>query len=413
MTDRYALYLAAFVRAVSTGMIGVLLGVYLSELQLDAASIGIVVGAGLAGAACATLIVTLLANKVGSRRSLLIVTMLGCAGACGLALSSDPWMLAVAGFVGMVNGMGRDRGAALVIEQAVLPLTTGNRDRTTAFAQYSVLQDVGHALGALLAGLPALVQHWIAVEVPAWRTTIGIYAVLSLLPCALYLRLSPQIELSPVPAAARVTAKTKAILWKISSLFAMDGLGSGFLTTALISYFFHERFGTSLEWIAVLFFCARVMNAASHLVAAWLAKRIGLINTMVFTHIPSSLLLVTVAFAPSFPIAAVLFLLREGLVEMDVPTRQSYLMAVVEPTERTFVSGVTQLVRLGAWAVAPPVAGFLMAGASLTVPLMVGAAMKILYDVLLWRAFRGIRPPEEMHGDSSGELVRPGSSHGQ
>src|SRR5262249_28280776 len=151
----------------------------------------------------------------------------------------------------------------------------------------------------------------------------------------------------------RLATETKRTLWKISALFAVDSLAGGFLTAALLSFFFFERFGASEAAVGALFFGARVANAASHLGAAWLAKRIGLVNTMVFTHIPSSLLLVTVAFAPSFPIAAALFVLREGLVEMDVPTRQSYVMAVVRAEERTFASGVTHLVRLGAWAVAP------------------------------------------------------------
>jgi MFS family permease len=175
----------------------------------------------------------------------------------------------------------------------------------------------------------------------------------------------------------------------------MDSLGGGFLTTALLSFFFHVRFGTGVETLAVLFFASRIVNALSHLGAAWLARRIGLVNTMVFTHIPSSLLLLTVAYAPSFPIAAALFLLREGLVEMDVPTRQSYIMAVVRPEERTFASGITNLVRTGAWAVAPAFAGLLMQEGALVVPLLAGAAIKIVYDVLLWRAFRGLRPPEE------------------
>ena len=183
---------------------------------------------------------------------------------------------------------------------------------------------------------------------------------------------------------------------KISALFAVDSLAGGFLTTALLSYFFFERFGSTEAVIGGLFFGARLMNAASHLGAAWLARRFGLVNTMVFTHIPSSLLLVTVAFAPTFAIAAALFLLREGLVEMDVPTRQSYVLAVVHPSERTFASGITNLVRLGAWAVAPAVAGTLMNGDSMYLPLVIGAGMKFAYDLLLWRAFRGIRPPEEI-----------------
>jgi MFS family permease len=396
MGDRQSLYAAAFVRSVATGMIGVLLGVYLAELDLDVATIGLVIGLGLAGASVATLAVTLTADRIGHRRSLVLIALLTTAGAVALALSSHPVVLGIAAFVGMANGMGRDRGAALVLEQAVLPETTSDHERTNTFARYNVLQDAGHALGALLAALPAGLQHWTAMsEAPALRGSVGIYAILCFLPCLAYLRLSAQIESGRLARQRPASEATKAILWKICSLFALDSLGGGFLTTALLSFFFRERFGTSIEAIASLFFAARLLNAGSHLAAAWLARRIGLVNTMVFTHMPSSLLLMTVAIAPSFPIAAVLFLLREGLVEMDVPTRQSYVMAVVEPHERTLASGVTHLVRLGAWAVAPTIAGFLMSGAWLALPLYVGAVLKLLYDLLLWRAFRKLRPPEE------------------
>lgn len=396
MGDRHSLYAAAFVRSLATGMIGVLLGFYLAELSLHAAAIGVVIGLGLAGATVATFGVTVAADRIGHRRSLILITLLSAGGAIALALSSHPVVLGVAAFVGMANGMGRDRGASLVLEQAVLPETTSDRDRTRTFARYNVLQDIGHALGALLAGLPTLLQQLTAAtEVSALRVSVGLYAILCLLPCVAYLRLSPRIERSRLAREQRVSPQTKSILWKISSLFALDSLGGGFLTTALLSFFFRERFGTEIATIGALFFAARILNAGSHLAAAWLAQRIGLVNTMVFTHIPSSLLLVTVAFAPSFPIAAALFLLRESLVEMDVPTRQSYVMAVVAPHERTVASGVTHLVRLGAWAVGPSIAGFLMSGASLALPLYIGAGMKLLYDLLLWRAFRKIRPPEE------------------
>jgi MFS family permease len=396
MGDRQSLYAAAFVRSVSTGMIGVLLGVYLAELKLDATAIGVVIGVGLAGAALATLAVTVAADRVGHRRSLVLISLLSAGGAIALALSSHPVALGVAAFVGMVNGMGRDRGAALVLEQAVLPTTTTDRERTNAFARYNVLQDIGHALGALLAGVPALFQHWSsATENSALQASVGIYAVLCILPCVIYLRLSARIEVSRLGPVQRVSNETKRVVWKISSLLALDSVGGGFLTTALLSLFFRERFGASIGAIAALFFAARILNAGSHLAAAWLAKRIGLVNTMVFTHMPSSLLLVTLAFAPSFPIATALFLLREGLVEMDVPTRQSYVMAVVAPHERTVASGITHLVRLAAWAVAPAITGALMSGVSLAIPLYVGAAMKLLYDLLLWQAFSRLRPPEE------------------
>jgi hypothetical protein len=216
-----------------------------------------------------------------------------------------------------------------------------------------------------------------------------------LMPLFAYLRLSPAVDAPRGARRAPLSQGTRRILWRISSLFAIDSLGGGFLTSALVAFFLYERFGAGLEVIAPLFFVARVANALSHLGAAWLARRIGLVNTMVFTHIPSSLLLVTVAYAPSFPVAAALFLLRESLVEMDVPTRQSYVMALVRPEERAVASGVTQLVRVGAWAVAPVFAGLLMEGVSPALPLVVAAALKITYDVALWRAFRHVRPPEE------------------
>jgi MFS family permease len=397
MNDRQRLYLAAFVRALATGLIGVLLGVYLGELGLDVRSIGLIVSVGLAGAATATLLLTFLADRLGHRRVLLALTLLSAAGGVALALSSHPIILGAAALLGMVNGMGRDRGAALVVEQAVLPATVREADRTMAFARYNVLQDMGHALGGLVAGVPALLhQSGLFTGPPTLRWSVAGYAALSILPAASYLGLSAAIEAPDISRHSRVSPESRSILWKISTLFAVDSLAGGFLTTALLSFFFYERFGVGLEAIGPIFFGARVLNAVSHLGAAWLARRIGLVKTMVFTHIPSSLLLISVAYAPSFPIAALLFLLREGLVEMDVPTRQSYVMAVVRPEERTVASGVTHLVRMGAWAVAPAFAGILMQDVSLMLPLVIGAGMKISYDLLLWRAFRHVRPPEEL-----------------
>jgi MFS family permease len=209
------------------------------------------------------------------------------------------------------------------------------------------------------------------------------------------MRLSPAVEPRVAGPRARLSPRSRGLLVRIASLFAIDSLAGGFLTTAMLSLFLSRRFGASAAVIGALFFGARVANALSHLAAAWLARRIGLVNTMVFTHIPSSFLLATVAWAPSFPVAAALFLLREGLVEMDVPTRQSYVMAIFPPEDRTLASGVTHLVRLGAWSVAPSFAGLLMQGMSLGTPLVIGGAMKIVYDLALWTAFRRVTPPEE------------------
>ncbi|OGF13244.1 MAG: hypothetical protein A2W00_08470 [Candidatus Eisenbacteria bacterium RBG_16_71_46] len=396
MHDRTLLFAAAFLRAVATALIGVLLGIYLAKLGFDPAAIGVVIAAGLSGAATATLIATLAADRAGRRRFLLALALLGAAGTAAVAVATQPLLLGAAAFFGMLNGMGRDRGAALALEQAMLPATASDAGRTRVIAWSNVLQDAGHALGSLLAVLPEALRRFAGVgDVTSFRLAVGVAALLLLVTAALYVGLSPAIEVHAGRTAAPLSRESRGVLIRICSLFALDGLGGGFLTTALLSYFFFERFGTPAGIIGVLFFGARLANAASHLGAAWLARRIGLVNTMVFTHVPSSLLLVTVAFAPSFPIAAGLFLLREGLVEMDVPTRQSYVMAVVRPAERTFASGVTYLVRLGAWAVAPSFAGILMQGVSLATPLFIGAGMKIAYDVMLYAAFRHRRAPEE------------------
>jgi MFS family permease len=396
VVERRLLYVTAFLRAVTTSLVGVLLGVYLARRGITGASFGTIVSSGLVGAALAAVLATLVADRIGRRRFLLGLTALSMIGTVAFALGSTTFALAAAAFVGMLNGMGKDRGAALILEQAALPSTTSAAGRTQAIAWYTMLQDLGHALGALLAGLPALLGTAPAgSSADPHRALLFGCAALSLLAGVLYLYLGPVIEVASADARSSVSARSRAIVFKISGLFAIDAVAGGFLTTALLSYFFFERFGVNEGVIGALFFGARLMNAASHLGAAWLAKRIGLVNTMVFTHIPSSLLLATVAFAPNFAIAALLFLLREGLVEMDVPTRQSYVLAVVAPEERTFASGVTNLVRLAAWAVAPLFAGLMMTENSMHLPLVIGAAMKISYDLLLWRAFRGVRPPEE------------------
>jgi MFS family permease len=395
--ERGVLYAAAFLRATATGLAGVLAGIHLAETGFDPAEIGYVVGAGLAGAAVAALGVTLAGDRLGRRASLIGLSAIAGMGGIVVALAADFAVAAAAAFAGMLNGMGRDRGACTILDQAILPATTTDAQRTAAFAWYHVLQDAGHAAGALLAAAPTLVAAATGLgRTEAIRATFAGHGALLLATAVVYLGLSRAAERAgPEIATGRVSPGTRRVLWRISSLFALDSLAGGFLTTALLAYFFHERFGASETAVAFLFFGARVANAGSHLGAAWLARRIGLVNTMVWTHVPSSLLLLTVPYAPSFPAAAVLFLVREGLVEMDVPTRQSYVMAVVRPEERTLASGVTHLVRLAGWAAAPAFAGVLMANLGLGTPLVVGATMKIVYDLLLWAAFRRERPPEE------------------
>jgi len=376
-------------------MSGVLVGLYAAGLGLRAAGVGIVISAGLLGVALGTLAITILGERLGRTRCLVALAVLAAIGTAAFALAPAAWMLAPAAALGMVNGMGRDRGAAFSLEQALLPDLTDEKGRTRAFAWYNVVLDLGHATGALAGLLPSLLRRAGFLPLPSYRAGFLVVAGLSLVGAIAYAGLSARARAQRAVRLPPIGPESKRRIAGLAGLFAMDSIGGGFLTTALLSYWFFRRFGVAEETLAPLFLLARLANGASHLAAAWLARRIGLLRTMVFTHLPSSFLLLTVPIAPSFTVAALLFLLRECLVEMDVPTRQSYVVAVVGPAERAAAAGATNLVRTAGWAVAPVFAGAAMQGLALWSPLVAGAALKIAYDILLYRGFRKIKPPEE------------------
>jgi MFS family permease len=395
------IYLAAWWRSFNIGLLGVVLGVYLSREGFSATAIGLVIAAGLAGMATGMLFITFKADHLGRRRTLISLSLLSALGAIPLIFHVGlPSLLALA-FVGMLNGMGSDRSPSFALEQAMIPGLVSDQRRTWALAWYSVVLDASGAVGALAAGLPLLMQRIWAVDLGAGYRALFIgYAGIHLLSALFYLLLSHQVEVSrinlPGKPITRISSETKSTVTRLASLFAIDSFGGGFLSDALVSYWFFRRFGIAEGRLALLFFTVHVLNALSHLGAAWLARRIGLIKTMVFTHLPSSIFLIAAAFMPSPQWAVVLFLLRESLVEMDVPTRQSYVAAVVRPEERTFAAGVTNLTRNVAWAAASSVAGLFMQQVAFSAPLLLGGGLKIFYDGLLWRAFRHVKPPEEL-----------------
>jgi MFS family permease len=398
--DLTLLYASAWVRSFSIGLLGVVLGVFLFREGFSSVTIGLVIAAGLAGAATGTVFVTLWADRLGRRRTLFVLSLLTALGLVVLIFHPAAPILVALAFVGMINGMGTDRSPAFALEQAVLPGLMSDQRRTWGLAWYSVLLDSGGALGALAAGVPLLAQRiWGADLGLAYHAMFWGCAALNILGGVLALFLSQEVEVVRSAGAQLgvkgVSAETKATVLRLSSLFALDSFGGGFLTDALVAYWFFRRFGIAEGQLAVLFFAVHILNALSHLGAAWLAKRIGLVKTMVFTHLPSSIFLIAASLVPSARWAVVLFLLRESLVEMDVPTRQSYVAAVVQPNERTFASGVTNLTRNMSWATASSVAGFLMQRLAFSAPLFLGGGLKIIYDILLWRAFRHLKPPEE------------------
>lgn len=390
---------AAFLRAFGFGLTGVVLGIYLFRVGLSSLSIGMVIGTGLAGSALATVTVTARADRMGRRRTLVMLALLGAVGFGALAASPAVSLLLLAAFGGMLNGTGTDRSAAFALEQGIIPGLVPDASRTWSLAWYNVILDSAGSLGALAAGLPLLLQRWLTIPLlTSYRTVFVGCALLTVATAVLYPFLSSAVEVPRVtaePSLPMLSPATRSIIARLTGLFSLDAFGGGFLTDALVAYWFFRRFAVPEESLGLLFFGVHVLNALSHLGAAWLARRIGLVNTMVFTHLPSSLFLIAVPFAPSLKIAIILFLCREALVEMDVPTRQSYVAAVVLPNEHTFASGVTNLARNVFWAVGSAVAGFLMHSVAFSAPLVIGGGTKISYDLLLYRAFRKLKPPEE------------------
>ena len=390
---------AAGVRAAAVSLVGVTLAIHLARLGFSTTGIGLVIGTGVAGSAAATVLVSVWGDGWGRRRTLTVLAALTAVGYAALAGVSHPMAIALLAFVGMLNGMGRDRGAASALEQAMLPETVPDQRRTLTLAWYNVVVDAGHSIGALAAAIPSLVAFAAAIPIDrVQRLTFLGCAVALLASVVPYWRLSSRVERRSEGCGPRplpVDPQSKRVITRLAILFGLDSIGGGFLNSALIAYWFFQRHAMSEASIAVLFFAARILNAVSHLVAAWLARRLGLLNTMVWTHLPSSVFLLIVPVSPDAALAAALFLAREALVEMDVPTRQSYVLAVVKPAERTLASGVTNVTRHVAWAVGPAVAGSVMQQVAPAAPLVIGGLLKISYDLLLYRGFRHVRPPEE------------------
>ncbi|MCA1561640.1 MAG: hypothetical protein LC753_04715 [Acidobacteria bacterium] len=308
----------------------------------------------------------------------------------------------------MVNGTGRDRGPAAAVAQALLPGTTTDERRTWAMARYNVVIDTGHALGALAAVVPTLLVRVFQISDAAGHmwTFFGGGAALMIATVPYFFLPSAIEQVEPPPAISRpdnVDPSTRGIVRKLMVLFGLDSIGGGFLSSSLVAYWFFQRYGTSEVQLAWSFFAARTLNVVSHLAAAWIARRIGLLNTMVFTQLPSSIFVMLAPAAPTATAAAALFLTREALVEMDVPTRQSYVVAVVPPSSRTYASGMTNATRNAGWVVGPLVGGTAMQHVALAAPLLIGGALKIVYDLALYGSFRHPRPPEERVGLTSRE----------
>jgi MFS family permease len=386
-SDLRIVFITSFVRSFAISALSVFYGLYLAALGLSEVEIGFLIATGLLGMAVGTLLAGRTADRIGRRKSLAFLSAVMAMSGILLAFSSDISLLIGASFIGMVNGMGRDRGALQAIDQAVIAQSATQVNRTSIFARYTFTMDAGGAVGALFAGVPQSLTEY--------RTAILIYALAlgTLVPA--YYRLSRGIESTERSTQKSIfSPQTRKRIVRFASLSTLDSLGGGFITRSLLTYWFVQRFDVDSIWIGPLFASAAIVNSVAYFVAARLARRFGLVNTMVFTHIPSSVFLMLVPLAPTFPMAVILFLIREFLAPMDVPTRQSYLAAIVSEHERSAAAGVVNMVRNASWVVGPTLAGWAMSF-SLSAPLYFAGVLKIAYDLSLWRAFRNIRPPEE------------------
>lgn len=387
---------ARAVRSFAYGMLSVLLGVYLKEQGLGSFEIGAIFSLAIAGGALSTLVASAMADRVGRRTYLLAAGVLMSAAGLAFALADGFPFLAVAALLGTVSPTATEVGPFLSIEQAMLPQTTAVERRTTAFAVYNLGGNVAAALGALAGGLPVVLETVTTLDRgEALRAMFLIYAALGVIATLLFARLSQAVEVSEERRPLTGLRRSRKRVAGLSALFALDSFGGGFVIQSVVALWFFEKYGVPLERLGTIFFVSGILSGASFLVAARLAGRFGLLNTMVFSHLPSNVLLMLVPLAPSLPLALAAYLSRMALSQMDVPTRQAYTVALVEPEERTAAAGTTNLSRTLAQAVSPSLGGLAMGSLSLSAPFLIGGGLKIVYDLALFAAFRRVRLAEE------------------
>jgi MFS family permease len=389
------LYAARALRGFGDGFAIILLPVYLSALGYGPAEIGIVATAALLGSAATTLAVGVLARHFALRNLLLFGAFLMVATGIALPAFEPIVLIAIVAFLGTVNPSGGDIGPLIPLEHASLAQGVAAEKRTRTFAQYSLIGAMATAAGSLAAAAPQLLAAEGFDQTTAIKLMFYAYGGLGVLAAALY-------AFVPVRPATAATAKpavlgpSRGIVIKLAALFCVDSFAGGFVVQSLLALWLFERFDLSLAQASVFFFWSNLLAAFSYPVAAWLSRRVGLINTMVFTHIPSSLCLIVAAFSPNLAFALTLLLVRSALSQMDVPTRTSYVMSVVTPAEQAAAASFTAVPRTIASSISPSFAGVLLASSFAGWPLVICGVLKIAYDLALLYSFRHIKPPEEI-----------------
>jgi MFS family permease len=394
--DARRILTARGLRAFGDGFVALLVPIYLVELGFSALAVGAIVTSTLIGTALLTLWVGMVANRYSLRRLLLAAAVLMAATGAGFALTTAFWPLLLIAFVGTMNPTSGDASIFLPLEQAALTQTVEPRRRTALFARYSVIGSLLGALGTVAAALPDVATAWLHIgRLGVMQLMFGFYAVLGVAALVLYRPLSPAIETKET-VDQKPLGQSKRLVYGLAALFGMDSFGTGFLVQSLLALWLYQRFQISVTAAATILFWSGICSAVSYLVAVPIAERIGLINTMVFTHLPSNVLLALIPFAPDLATAIALLLARSALSQMDVPTRASYVMAVVAPEERPAAASVTAVPKTFAWAAGSLISGYLLSLSSFGWPLLIGGVIKGAYDILLLLKFQKVRPPEEV-----------------
>ena len=394
------LLVAKGLRAFGDGYVSLLLPVYLLQLGYTTLEVGLLATATLLGSGLLTLAVGLHAYRFHFRVLLLAATALMAATGLGFAFVTAFWPLLLIAFAGTLNPSSGDVSVFLPLEHAVLSRLVADRDRTAVFARYALVGSLVAAVGSLAAALPGIAAERLGLSsLDAIRAMFVLYAVTALATAFVYRRLPPSLTAGERKAPAPLT-RSKGRVYTLAALFSIDAFGGGFVVQSMVALWLYQRHGLSLAAAGAIFFWTGILTAASYLVAVRLADRIGLVNTMVFTHLPANACLVLIPFVADLHAVIALLFVRSALSQMDVPTRSSYVMAIVSPEERPAAAGITAVPRSFASAASPFLAGYLLSLSPFGWPLVAAGGLKIAYDLLLLAMFRKVRPPEESMRDN-------------
>jgi MFS family permease len=412
--DGKLLLAARTIRTFAYGFLSVVLAIYLKLIGLGDLYIGLILTATLVNSVIFTLIASFYADRIGRRKTLIVYAALMSLSGAIFFVTTNYIALIVSALIGTINVTGTETGAFLSIEQAILPQTSNDiKKRNTLYAIYNMVGTFAMSAGILLSGLPRIfVQHYGLNQIESIRPLFLLYSIIGLGVLGIYFLVSKRVEIDlgtgddnnnqkiitnlSKPVKQALSPKSKEIVGKLSALFAIDSFGGGFVIQSIVSFWFFTKFGADLTNLSYIFSVAGVLTGFSFLVSAKIADRIGLINTMVFTHIPSNILLILVAFAPTFPLAIALYLARMALSQMDVPARQSYIVAAVNEDERTAAAGITNISRNVSQSISPSLAGYILQSLSyLSAPLVIGGVLKIAYDITLYFNFKNKEKSDE------------------